>query len=940
MLLLIDGCQTDFSGPAETARSETLQAVDVDRSPEPREISGALKLSAAKNEWISFAVQISNLDRAGSRPKLRLGISPAIPLENFSAYQVLPMPIDTSGAGYVRQTGLSSGATRLPRALLPITCRDGVIDLTRLRDPAHPFDPQSRPHPGGEPPIIWIDLYVPLNTVAGDYTITCTPALDVSLHVFDFAIPQTRHLTMVGDLDWDRLQRLYPDNFQAITPRLVSRGDPTYAVAIRTMDQLIALAERNRAQVTIPRLQPTVKWPAGQEPQVDWSDLDSVISPWMSGEMFADKAPLGYWPLPRVDYLDNYDLASQRQYWSNAAAHFNQQDWLEKSAVFLHKRSAGRATAWESIQLCMAARAILDAHPLLRLGLPLEDDQIQFASSDNPMLLSPATVNRIIALSPELVFGSPSQSWPAELHRPAHWLDADSPGVSPYIGAGTDEQDVRLLSWLAYLRRADLVRWSGALPDWDDPDKAADPSRLTWFYPGSWFGVDDPVASVQLKWLRRAEQDYEYLWLAEQRGMRTDALLLARLITRQVQLQPVQTLDPEYGLLSGTIDPKTWDDARALLARTILACPPDASPNDPAVKNREADLNLDIDRWQEPKERPYVLPRTAQWWWDDPRHSNGDKWATLRLGVDIYNAGDNRPEGNQLLWTRAGDAWQFHPQPQFIGSLRTYSVQRFSMNARVDLDHLTPNSRKPIEITFVDGYTRSAYISRATLPVATSVRREGNLRIDGQLDDWSSDDLIHDGPLTKMMDRPSVQHWRIEPASSPSQIYTGWSDDDFYVAFHVQGISPRQPYHRNFVDYQFRRAWGEDLCEILIQPINDDNSLGNLTYITCKPNGVCVVKHRLDPRMNIDPWRAVDGAAVRYAAQPDQGIWTGEVAIPWQLLLDDKSSRPRLLRFNFIQHVQNTGESATWAGPIDFDQDDSFMGLLYLQDLSAPGLHR
>ena len=72
-----------------------------------------------------------------------------------------------------------------------------------------------------------------------------------------------------------------------------------------------------------------------------------------------------------------------------------------------------------------------------------------------------------------------------------------------------------------------------------------------------------------------------------------------------------------------------------------------------------------------------------------------------------------------------------------IGGLRTYWVQRFTMTARVNLANVTANSRKPTEITFVDGYTRNAYPAEAMLPVAASVRREGDLRIDGKLDDWA-----------------------------------------------------------------------------------------------------------------------------------------------------------------------------------------------------------
>ena len=44
----------------------------------------------------------------------------------------------------------------------------------------------------------------------------------------------------------------------------------------------------------------------------------------------------------------------------------------------------------------------------------------------------------------------------------------------------------------------------------------------------------------------------------------------------------------------------------------------------------------------------------------------------------------------------------------------------------------------------------------------------------------------------------------------------------------------------------------------------------------------------------------------------------------------------RVLEPQTIRHA--TGESASWAGPIDFGRDESFMGLLYLRDLDAARL--
>ena len=123
----------------------------------------------------------------------------------------------------------------------------------------------------------------------------------------------------------------------------------------------------------------------------------------------------------------------------------------------------------------MSARAILEAHPLTRVILPLEDDQVQFVSPDNPALLAVSMATRIVTLSPGLVFGAPTQSWPEEVRRPEHWMMTDAQGLVPYLGAGTDQRDVRLWAWLAYLKHADLIQWSGALPEQNDPTAQADP---------------------------------------------------------------------------------------------------------------------------------------------------------------------------------------------------------------------------------------------------------------------------------------------------------------------------------------------------------------------------------------------------------------------------------------------------------------------------------
>ena len=253
------------------------------------------------------------------------------------------------------------------------------------------------------------------------------------------------------------------------------------------------------------------------------------------------------------------------------------------------------------------------------------------------------------------------------------------------------------------------------------------------------------------------------------------------------------------------MDQSTWDNALSLLARTILLRAPGADPTSPENRAKLVALNLDTIRWQEPKERPYILPRVAQWLWEMPPDPQGNQKVFVRLGVDIYNAGDNRPTDNLLQWDSASAGWEFQPQPFVIGPLQTYWVQRFSLEARVDLQNVSAESRRPLEISFIDGYTHDEYRAQAMLPIAVSDRREGRLSIDGNLDDWDQSYEIHTGRLTKMLDRPTVQHWRIQPAETSSTLFSGWGEDNFYFAFHVRGTGAGQPLHRNFIEQQFRR---------------------------------------------------------------------------------------------------------------------------------------
>ena len=935
------GCPAAPHRNASAKRQATaaqIQGVNLDDPLRPTVDDGPVAMAGAKNEWVSFAVQISNLAGDSRRYSLRLrpgrreGASDVLALESFSVEQILPMPVDVNRAGYVRHTGLSVENRPLPRALLPMRMENGVVKLSSARESAQPL-------------LFWIDLHVPAQTRAGEYVTRCdligadprqpVASVPVKITVYDFALPDERHVTLTSQLRWSDLVRLYPAEFETITPRLLNRNDPKYAKTIRVLDSLMSLAQRHRTELVVSRLQPIAKWPSGKPPQIDWGDVDTVLTPWLNGDAFADKVAINYWPLPGVDYLDRYDLRSQVQYWSQAAWHFDQKGWLDRSAVALEPAVPGRVSGAAALQMSADAAQILKAHPRVRVTLPLEEDQLHLASRNEPNFIDPQNAARLVAAAPGIIFNPPMQKWAGvETVRPQKWLRTDVPGLVQYVGAGGDERDVRVWSWLAFLRNAELVQWGSPLPRTNSPTEPADPDDLVWFYPGSWFGVDEPLATIQLKWLRRAEQDFEYLLLAKQRGETINAGMMARLLTKQVEIQPGQQPDPSYALMTGTADAPAWNAAQDLLGKLILSRDVGGEAKQKIASADE--LSLQVLRWIAPQDVVLLMGRSASW----GLSAEGSNRLSLVLGIDVYNASDTHPEQNRLEWDQSiPRGWQVNPQPMPIGALQTYRVQTLGVEAAFDLNAIDVKDRRPVALRFVNGFNNAESKLQMVLPVAPTDRLGPGMNInDGKLDDWNAADAIQDGPMVRMFNRPAVQKQQIQYADESSHVYTGWGDEKFYVAFHLDGATASDARtSRNFVDYQFRRAWGEDLCEILIQPIYGDNSAGPVLHVVCKPTAGHWVERKRDPRLYADPWQPFEGTGIRYVARNEDG-WSGEVAIPWKAITDRDKTIPKLLRFNFAQHVHSTGQSASWAGPVDFGRDDGFMGLLYVRESTEPGM--
>src|SRR5207248_3113132 len=186
-----------------------------------------------------------------------------------------------------------------------------------------------------------------------------------------------------------------------------------------------------------------------------------------------------------------------------------------------------------------------------------------------------------------------------------------------------------------------------------------------------------------------------------------------------VELQPTQVPDPAYSLLSGTTDPKAWNDGFELLARTIILNQPGQTADVAAMKQ----LALDTTTWSTAHEQPLLMGRTAEW--SLGKTAQGQRVAGLHLGIEIYNAADRTAEKSTLQFSALPESSDTIQGPVDVPRLGTYHVDRFFLDARVMLEQLVTASRQPLKIAFIDGYSGRIHHLQLSAPAALCQRRHG-----------------------------------------------------------------------------------------------------------------------------------------------------------------------------------------------------------------------
>lgn len=470
----------------------------------------------------------------------------------------------------------------------------------------------------------------------------------------------------------------------------------------------------------------------------------------------------------------------------------------------------------------------------------------------------------------------------------------------------------RQAAWTALATGKTAAKAGPAAPGAGGVSEVSEAGMPGWFYPGEWFGhageVPGVVPGVALKWARRAQQDYELLDLARRRGAKALSVGIAGQITRVGQKRG----EPGEDLLTPAVEPASWEEALRLAREAALARVPGASEPTEEERARLAELeDTALLRWSVILQRPIALPVGVT-------YAAADEAGRLPFTVELA-----LPEaGSEVGVENVPKAWE--------GTGVALREGGATLRGTIELEKLFPPYRDRLVAEVTSGPERLRSKREMVVPAVHVLPAAKAPVLDGQLGDWGEDELIltkaegelaEQSGLVRMLNRRSVQMSTLTRSPKPAKAYARWEAGALWVAIRFDGVSAENLAATNFTREEQGRACGEDLCRMVLKRVGAGRD--QEVRLLVKPSGVTVEKGELP------------GERVLYASGVKDGVWRAEMRIPAALLGSELKDGTQL-EFQLVRHDGETGESASWAGPVDRDYE-GLRGLLLIVERMPKG---
>lgn len=904
----------------------TGQTQEVEDPDFYRPDSRTVRLQAAANETAAFQLVIESgpasvrgLTVAGG--ELRGGDGARIEAANIRLYRMWPIRVETYPAWYLR---LVEDVPRPDDFYDPLT----PVDSPKSGQPFQ-LTPQQRL-------ALWVDVYVPRTTPAGQYTgqIRLTTAdrgdltVNLALEVYDFVLPDTRPLAAVGAFASRTIyEEFIRRNGQPYVPPTLDRQNPQVREGLVLIRQLMQLAHDHRLDLFDRDIRPLLKRDLAGKIRLDWEDYDAIVMPYLNGSAFDDRVGVPVWPMPLSEdwpQPSRYGGGTSDEYAATVAA--------ISAECRAHFSAASDVASRMFLWPCRGEHVSADAYDrFIRLARLARS-----ADGQTPILTQlPAT------LPPETTWTVPAEfTGLADIHAPlAEWLNplaerqtrADghplaglwlAGGVPPYLpslGMLATPADVRALPWFALkyqctgLLLSETLNWQG------DVFSTAAGAETRLFYPGQPVGIQDVLPSVRLKRLRRGLQDVACLWLLQQRKRGDVAQSLMDAMARYAGLDATgdHYLDPR---LRGWVkDGKTWRMAQKLLAEEVLA----------AVHAEEVSNHRLLAQrlaWRQFEERTHtvrveqvrsrVVPVT------DP------VTAAHRLRAEIYIDLYNEYSRDVDVLLDLGvlpDGWravsgQVSIRP--LGAFGRRQVQLIAEGAYVPTG-AAAKMDLPLNLT-IDMNQRQQVT--AQVPLLRTGRVASDMTIDGRLDDWPIRSGNTGGEFRLIGRRGETGKGLAE---RQTLVFALCDDRNLYFAFRCEepNLPARVALASNSIHYEQLLACGEDLVELILDAGADAQAPQDLHHIVVKANGVAVMTKGIrgnPPLGKVEPWPA----DIKVALGEQGQTWIVELAIPLSAFGPD-AAQP-FWGVNFTRFATVGAEASSWAPTPRYFYDPKSLGTMFL----------
>lgn len=884
------------------------------------------EVDLAANDFTGFSLAIQTGELPLPSPTLRWNVrdedgNTGAPFR-FQLFLIQSVPVRQL-PGWHHRTILSKYRRRfVPDVLVPIEAPRGGLP------------PSIPPH---STLFLWADVkvtefapaesrVVPIELLSSGQHVATLP---VRLRVHPVRIPDDTTFTALADLDHRLLFAAHVLGRQAAIGGAMD--DWLQHSQRKELDHLLSSTFRmlrdHRIVCGLPRLSPKVRMGPAGKLEVDWSAYDITVRPLLLSAPSALRTP--FWPVPLDPVRSSFarpavdsDLLV-RVYLESVSSHFQPQGWLPNSYA---------ALPWQIRPGVVSPDPVKRLASLAKSVAPTMTVVCDLASLD----LAPLgceLCTRVDFSSQVDIWAPPAQFLerrvPAADNRlQSTWMRPDRPpfsGSLSYLAPGTQP---RVLPWQAQLLGASALHL-GTINNWPEVHPSADPEGCLRFdedvllYPGTPFGLSEPVPSLRLKLLRQGLIDVAMGAALSASGRDHIRSALVQALSPYAGLEAARTSFADGRPNGWQDDWQLFEDARRIMLAELSsqheALPQGTSEFPGSTRARVDWLGL----MSRTRRRDLRAEGTRI------RFTGSAKTPSFQMETSLSLRNGGRIPWNVRIGLDFPNVWPSVDAEPINAQVPINEFRRVVLAAQTPSIPWSDTKRHSPQLFLEDDDASRRIALR--IPFVTASPCAFPPSIDGDLTDWlpGSSNVAAGFSLVTWPHELEESASR-QPTSSTS-VFVMYDRRNLYIAVNCElsGPLPQPDTTRTAVLYDDFIPIGEELIDILLDPLNaGTRSPSDLYHLVVKSSGPASAEKglRLNPPVGqYGSWAADFDSATRISP----GRWTAEIRIPFDAF-PTASGQREIWGFNVARFDLVHQEFSTWSGAAGNAYDPISLGNLFL----------